>query len=95
MVNVRSGAALAAIPHLLILLVVVTSAVNAPAGERGYVAYLILLELLIVPFGLLAAVVVRFIPRLRAWSGGILAGTVGGAALVVLAIFLAGASDNW
>src|SRR5688572_25275253 len=72
------GALVAAVPHVLILALMAVGIARADGAERGYAGLYGLLELYVVPGALLAAFGVRFARRVRAWSVGIVCGTLGG-----------------
>jgi hypothetical protein len=89
------GASVAAVPHVLILALMAAGVASTEGVDRGYAALYGLLELYVVPVALLVAFVVRFVRRVRAWSVGIVRGTLGGAAVVVLATLIVGSGDTW
>jgi len=89
------GASVAAVPHVLILALMAVGIARAEGVERGYAGLYGLLELYVVPGALLAAFGVRFVRRIRAWSVGIVCGTLGGAAVVMLATVIVGSRDTW
>ena len=89
------GASVAAVPHVLILALMAMGIARAEGVDRGYAGLYGLLELYVVPVALLAAFGIRFVRRVRAWSVGIVCGTLGGAAVVVLATVIVGKGDTW
>ncbi|MFF0372957.1 hypothetical protein [Actinoplanes missouriensis] len=82
----RTGALLAAVPHVLIL---AWMAATLSGPENAYAGFLGVLELFVVPLGLLAAVAARLTQPVRHWARPIAVTTVAGGLLVILVAFLA------
>jgi hypothetical protein len=89
------GAALAAVPHVLILAIMGVGILDAEGTDRGYAALIGVGEIYVVPAALVVALLLRFSHRWRAWSAGVVAGTLSGTALVLIATLIVGDGSTW
>jgi hypothetical protein len=90
-----SGAALAAVPHVLILVLMGVEIARTGGTDRGYAALFGVLEIYVVPGALLVALLLRSSRRWRAVSIGVVAGTLVGAVLVLIATMAVGSGAMW
>lgn len=88
------GLALGAVPHVLILVLMVFEILKAEGTDRGYAALAGLFELYVVPIALIAAFVLR---ATRFWplSSGLVISTLVGALIVVLVMLIVGNGNTW
>lgn len=86
----RSPAAVvAAVPHLLILALMVFNFLSVDDSTRAFAGLYGFAEILVVPAGLIGALVLRFAGRRRS-AGAVVLATAGGAVLVLLAAYVIG-----
>ena len=91
----RAGAALAAVPHVLILVVMCVEVLRTDGDDRAYAALVGVGEIYVVPAGLVAGLVLRLSRRGRAWSAGVVVSTLVGAVVVVVATLVVGSGATW
>ncbi len=89
------GVALAALPHALILVLMVLMVWGSQGTDRAYAALIGVVEIYVVPVALVVALVLRLSDRWRPWSAGVVGATVAGAAVVILATLIVGNGDTW
>jgi hypothetical protein len=89
------GAGLAAAPHGLVVVLMCMGVNSTEGSDRGYAGLYGLLELYIVPFALIAALIVRGIPQFRSWSAPIAAVTMVCALIVIVITLIVGNGSTW
>lgn len=89
------GAALAAVPHVLILLVMVLMVGSNQGTDRAYAALIGVTEIYVVPVALVVALLLRLSSRWRTWSAGVVGMTLAGAVLVIILTLIVGNADTW
>ncbi|MEU4692393.1 hypothetical protein [Actinoplanes sp. NPDC023714] len=82
----RAAVLLAALPHALILAWI---AFTLAGSEGAYAGFLGILELFVIPIGLLVALAARFTPPIRRFARPIAVTTAAGGLLVVTVAFIA------
>jgi hypothetical protein len=89
------GASVAAVPHVLILVLMTMGVLEGKGSDRGFAALYGFLELYVVPCALLAAAGVTRVPRIRAWAAGIVGSTLACAVVVTFATLVVGDGATW
>ncbi|MEU4426500.1 hypothetical protein AB0F81_38250 [Actinoplanes sp. NPDC024001] len=89
------GAALAAVPHVILLAWMALLVAQSSGTDRVYASLIGLMELYVVPFALVAALITRFVPAVRGWAWPIAGTTVAGALLVFCVAMIVAQEGTW
>ncbi|BEL07591.1 hypothetical protein Q0Z83_057820 [Actinoplanes sichuanensis] len=89
------GAVAAAVPHVVVLGLTIAAVVAGPGREHEHAGLGGVLEVYLVPVGLLTSLFLCFVPRWRRYAGGIAVSTVSCGIVVVLAAMIIGGAGTW